>query len=153
MLQRRIMSTHALSRTVKSLICICLCAVFLSACTIRSGEQVVMLQAEPNQTTAFAVQFVGSEGILWRTIKGLQPDSMYQVEVQAQVRSGAMRLLFRDQVDDGVAIIVVPRQVSVAELLVQSTPNGEAILEEMTYQARGGEYQLRFVPLVVPSRP
>jgi hypothetical protein len=100
-----------------------------------------------------AVRFVGSEGVMWRTIQGLTPDTPYQVVVQAQVQSGAMQLVFRDTVGDTAPLVVVPGRVEVSQYTLQSNAQGAIMLEEMTYESRGGEYQLRFVPLTQPTTP
>lgn len=153
MCQRPTMLIHVLSRTVKQCFMVVVCITLLCACTIRSGEQVVMLQPTPNQLTALAVRFVGSEGVMWRTIGGLQPDTAYQVELQAQIQSGAMQLRFRDDLGDGDAVIVVPGRIARTALQVRSNARGEVALEEMTYESRGGEYQLQFVPYTASNLP
>jgi hypothetical protein len=153
MSQRPIMSIHALSRTVKHILLIGWCVVLLASCTIRSGEELVLLQPEAQPLSAMAVRFVGSEGVMWRTIDGLTPNTPYQVVVQAQLQSGAMQLVFRDTVGDTAPLVVVPGRVEVAQYTLQSNAQGAVMLEEMTYQSRGGEYQLRFVPLTQPYTP
>ena len=152
MSQRPIMSIHALSRTVKRLLVAIWC-VMLVSCTIRSGEELVLLQSDAQPLSAMAVRFVGSEGVMWRTIEGLTPDTPYQVIIQAQVQTGAMQLVFRDATGDTEPLIIVPGQVAVAQFTLQSNAQGAMMLEEMTYQSRGGEYQLRFVPLTQPNTP
>lgn len=153
MLQRRIMLTHALSRTVKRVGLAVWCMILVTACTIRSGEEVVYLQPAPNQLSALAVRFVGSEGVSWRTIEGLAPDTVYEVAVQAQLQAGAMQLSFRDEFGDLQPFVVVPGRVAVAQFVLRSDTQGIIMVEEMTYQSRGGEYQLRFVPLTQPNTP
>lgn len=153
MSRRPTMSIHALSRTVKHIFASVWCLVLLASCTIRSGEELVLLQPDAQPLSAVAVRFVGSEGVMWRTIEGLLPDTPYQVVVQAQVQAGAMQLVFRDTVGDTDPIVVVPGRVAVAQYTVQSNAQGSLMLEEMTYQSRGGEYQLRFVPLTQPNTP
>jgi hypothetical protein len=125
----------------------------LVSCTIRSGEELVLLQSDAQPLSAMAVRFVGSEGVMWRTIQGLTPDTPYQVIIQAQVQTGAMQLVFRDATGDTEPLIIVPGQVAVAQFTLQSNAQGAMMLEEMTYQSRGGEYQLRFVPLTQPNTP
>jgi hypothetical protein len=147
------MSIHDLSRTVKHLVVHVWCVVLLASCTIRSGEELVLLQSDAQPLSAMAVRFVGSEGVMWRTIQGLTPDTPYQVVVQAQVQSGAMQLVFRDTVGDTAALVVVPGRVEVSQYTLQSNAQGAIMLEEMTYESRGGEYQLRFVPLTQPTTP
>lgn len=153
MSRRPTMSIHALSRTVKHTFASVWCLVLLASCTIRSGEELVLLQPDAQPLSAVAVRFVGSEGVMWRTIEGLLPDTPYQVVVQAQVQAGAMQLVFRDTVGDTDPLVVVPGRVAVAQYTVQSNAQGSLMLEEMTYQSRGGEYQLRFVPLTQPNTP
>ena len=127
--------------------------LLMTACTIRSGEEIVLLQPSSDQISAIAVRFVGSEGVMSRTIPGLMPGTTYAVSVQAQLQSGAMQLTFRDVLGDSEPFIVVPGRVAVAQYTVTSTANGEISIEEMTYQSRGGEYQLRFEPLIQPNTP
>jgi hypothetical protein len=153
MLQRRTMLTRVLNRTVRCFILGVWCLVLLASCTIRSGEELVLMQPATNPLSAMAVRFVGSEGVMWRTIEGLSPDVPYQVVVQAQLQSGAMQLVFRDTEGDTVPLVVVPGRVAVAQYTLQSNAQGVILLEEMTYQSRGGEYQLRFVPLTQPITP
>lgn len=153
MWRRPTMSIHVLSRTVKHLVVHVWCAVLLVSCTIRSGEELVLLQSDAQPLSAMAVRFVGSEGVMWRTIQGLTPDTPYQVVVQAQVQSGAMQLVFRDTVGDTAPLVVVPGRVEVSQYTLQSNAQGAIMLEEMTYESRGGEYQLRFVPLTQPTTP
>lgn len=153
MWRRPTMSIHALSRTVKRIVVSVWCVVLLASCTIRSGEEFVLLQPDAQPLSAMAVRFVGSEGVMWRTIQGLTPDTPYQVVVQAQVQSGAMQLVFRDTVGDTAPLVVVPGRVKVSQYTLRSNTQGAIMLEEMTYQSRGGEYQLRFVPLTQPNTP
>lgn len=150
---RPTMSIHALNRTVKHILLILWSVVLLTSCTIRSGEELVLLQPDTQPLSAMAVRFVGSEGVMWRTIEGLNPDTPYQVVVQAQLLSGAMQLVFRDTVSDTQPLVVVPGRVAVAQYTLRSDSRGVVMLEEMTYQSRGGEYQLRFVPLTQPNTP
>lgn len=150
---RPTMSIHALSRTVKHIVLSLWCVMLLASCTIRSGEELVLLQPDAQPLSAMAVRFVGSEGVMWRTIDGLTPDTPYQVVVQAQIQAGAMQLVFRDADGDTDPLVVVPGRVAVAQYMLQSNPQGAVMLEEMTYQSRGGEYQLRFVPLTQPNTP
>lgn len=153
MCHKRTMSTRVLSHMARRVLLAGWLVLALCACTVRSGEQVVVLQSTPNQLSAMAVRFVGSEGVMWRTIRGLQPDVLYQVDVQAQVVSGAMQLHFRDQLGRESPLLVVPGRVATATMQVRSDAQGMVMLEEMTYQSRGGEYQLRFIPLNLPSMP
>ncbi|MFZ9859302.1 MAG: hypothetical protein ACO3F2_13320 [Roseiflexaceae bacterium] len=147
------MSIRALSRTVKHIVLWLSCVVLFASCTIRSGEELVLLQPDAQPLSAMAVRFVGSEGVMWRTIEGLTPDTSYQVVVQAQLQAGAMQLVFRDTLGDTTPLVVIPGRVEFARYTLQSNAQGVVMLEEMTYQSRGGEYQLRFVPLTQPNTP
>lgn len=153
MSQRRTTSIHVLSRTAKLYLLSVWVMLLMTACTIRSGEEIVLLQPSSNQISAMAVRFVGSEGVMSRTIPGLVPDAPYVVSVQAQLQSGAMQLTFRDVTGDSEPFIVLPGRVAVANYTVTSSADGEISIEEMTYQSRGGEYQLRFEPLIQPNTP
>ena len=153
MSQRRTTSIHVLSRMAKLYLISMWVLLLMTACTIRSGEEIVLLQPASNQISAIAVRFVGSEGVMSRTIPGLVPDAPYVVSVQAQLQSGAMQLTFRDVTGDSEPFIVVPGRVAVAKYTVTSSADGEISIEEMTYQSRGGEYQLRFEPLIQPNTP
>jgi hypothetical protein len=153
MSQRPTMSIHVLSRTVKHILLGAWCVVLLASCTIRSGEELVLLQPDAQPLSAVAVRFVGSEGVMWRTIEGLTPDTPYRVIVQAQIQSGAMQLVFRDAMGDTAPLVVIPGRVEATQYTLQSNAQGVILLEEMTYESRGGEYQLRFVPLTQPNTP
>ncbi len=155
MSQQRTPLIHGLSRTVKQSVILLWCMMLCVSCTIRSGEEIVYLQSsERLPSSALAVRFVGSEGVMLRSIDGLVPDTTYQVSVQAQLSAGAMQLRFV-QSDDPPPdpLIVVPGRVAVGDYVVRSDAQGTIRIEEMTYQSRGGEYQLRFEPISQSASP
>ncbi|MBM4413055.1 MAG: hypothetical protein FJ040_06380 [Chloroflexi bacterium] len=151
--QQRTLLIHVLSRTVKQSLFLLWCMMLCVSCTIRSGEEVVFLQSAERQPSALAVRFVGSEGVMWRSIDGLLPDITYQLAVQAQLTSGAMQLRFDGDDTTRDPLVVVPGRVAVADYVVRSDAQGTIRIEEMTYQSRGGEYQLRFEPIGQPASP
>lgn len=119
----------------------------LSACMIRSGAQVHVMQPAPDEL-AWAVAFVGAEGFSERTYTDLQPNTRYTVTMTGQIASGTMQLVLYDYMRAPVTTLVVRAgSIVSAQGEVISTARGHIVIAEYMDAVRKGEYQVWVRPV------
>ena len=119
-----------------------LCSV---ACTLRAGEQVVVLDDSRGGQAALAVRFVSSEGTSTRTLVVAQPQAMYELRIQGQLQRGVFALAVVDVNGVSQQVRMTPGSVVVGVLQTMSDATGHIAVQEIAENAQGGEYQLQVV--------
>jgi len=100
-------------------------------------------------TWAWAVSFVGSAGERQRILTGLPPATRLRMEVQARLVNGHLRLTYLapDSATNWV-LHVYPNRMNALTAEVISDADGQVIIQENSYDARGGEYQVWLYTMV-----
>ncbi len=143
------MLIHVLKRTVSAFGVLGILLV-LSGCMVRSGAQMQMMQPAPGEY-AWAVAFVGADGVAERSYANLRPNTAYQVIMSGQVGMGAMQLVLLDERrQPAVTLAINSGDVVSAQAVVTSSDAGQITITEYMQAVRKGEYQIWVRPLDTP---